>query len=76
MRRVKLGDGTSVTVAPGRNHLKQRRSVSIALFLTQNRFVASGIEIDLPNPAIASRLQSHALAGRVAALGSLGVLVF
>lgn len=42
--RVKLGDGTSVMVAPGQNHSKQRRSVSIALFRTENRFVASGID--------------------------------
>src|SRR6186713_2976640 len=44
VKRVKPGDGTSVMVAPGKNHLKQRRSVSIALFLTQNLFVASGID--------------------------------
>ena len=31
-------------VAPGKNHLKQKRSVSMALFLTQNLFVASGID--------------------------------
>lgn len=32
-------------VAPGKNHLKQKRFVSMALFLTQNLFVASGIEL-------------------------------
>ena len=30
-------------VALGKNHLNQKRSVSMALFLTQNLFVASGI---------------------------------
>src|SRR6185295_17312461 len=44
VRRVKPGDGTSVMVAPGKNHLKQKRSVSMARFLTQNLFVASGID--------------------------------
>lgn len=44
VRRVKHGDGTSVMVAPGKNHLKQKRSVSMALFLTQNLFVASAID--------------------------------
>ena len=44
VRTVKPGDGTSVMVAPGKNHLKQKRSVSMALFLTQNLFVASGID--------------------------------
>src|SRR5215212_1609299 len=45
VRRVKPGDGTSVMVAPGKNHSKQKRSVSMALFLTQNLFVASGIDL-------------------------------
>src|SRR5262245_17632156 len=40
--RVKPGDGISVMVAPGKNHLKQKRSVSMALFLTQNLFVVNG----------------------------------
>jgi len=47
----------------------------MALFLTQNLFVASGIDylIDLSNPAIASLLQSKRPAGRVAELRSLAV---
>ena len=46
----------------------------MALFLTQNLFVASGIDyLILSNPAIASLLQSWRLVGRVAELGSLGV---
>jgi len=32
-------------VAPGKNHLKQKRSVSLPLFLTQNLFVAFGIDL-------------------------------
>ena len=36
--------GWNFSYAPGKNHLKQKRSVSMALFLTQNLFVASGID--------------------------------
>ncbi len=56
LNRVKPGDGTSVMEVPGKNHSKQKHSVSMALFLTQNLFDASGI--DLHMPSIASPLKS------------------
>jgi hypothetical protein len=44
VRRVKPGDGTSVMAAPERNHLEQKRSVSMSRSLTQNLFAASAID--------------------------------
>lgn len=66
LKRVKPGDGTSVTEVPGKSHSKQKRSVSIALFLTQNLFVASRIDLSVLSVVSLLQLQRAVLPGRCA----------